>query len=133
MFSKEHYKSTRNLETKQIIFYEKFSSFDRKMDFYLTTSPSASPASSDNLAILQPRTQALTFPRPPCCGGRRVREGKSLGTRLAILLLALTIFSDIFDHNEEISVCYSLVDLMFAFAYNKRTTLGENTVGKCYR
>ena len=34
----------------------------------------------------------------------------------------------VFDHKEEISVCYSLVDVMFAFAYDKRATLGESTV-----
>ena len=35
MFSKENYMSDRNFETKLIIFDEKFSSLDRKMDFYL--------------------------------------------------------------------------------------------------
>ena len=40
MFSKENYKSVRNFETKQILFHEKFSSLDKKMDFYLTTSTS---------------------------------------------------------------------------------------------
>ena len=43
MFIKEIYKSTRSLETKKIIFLEKFSSSDRKMDFYLTTSASTLP------------------------------------------------------------------------------------------
>ena len=40
----------------------------------------------------------------------------------------LTLLLDLIDHKDEISVCYGLVDIIFAFAYNKRTTLGENTV-----
>ena len=40
----------------------------------------------------------------------------------------LTVLPDVFDHKEEISVCYSLVEIMFAFAYDKRATLGESTV-----
>ena len=43
MFIKENYKSTRSLKTKYIIFHKKFSSSDRKMDFYLTTSASTLP------------------------------------------------------------------------------------------
>ena len=43
MFSKENCKSTRNLETKQIIFHEKFSSFYRKINFYSTISASTFP------------------------------------------------------------------------------------------
>jgi hypothetical protein len=31
-------KSTKNLETKEILFHEDFSSLDWKMDLYLTTS-----------------------------------------------------------------------------------------------
>ena len=37
MFIKENFKSTRSLKTKYIIFHEKFSSSDRKIDFYWTT------------------------------------------------------------------------------------------------
>ena len=40
----------------------------------------------------------------------------------------LTVLPDVFDHKEEISVCYSLAEIMFAFAYDKRATLGESTV-----
>ena len=44
MFRKENYKSTRNLETMQIIsVHEEFNSLDQKMDFYLTTSDSNFP------------------------------------------------------------------------------------------
>ena len=43
MFIKENYKSTRSFKTKQIIFHDKFSSSDWKMDFYLTTSASTLP------------------------------------------------------------------------------------------
>ncbi|XP_028416679.1 protein SHQ1 homolog isoform X2 [Dendronephthya gigantea] len=34
----------------------------------------------------------------------------------------------VFEKKEENFVCYSLVDIIFAYAYNKRTTFGENTV-----
>ena len=43
MFSKENYKSTRNLELNYIKLNEKFASLARKMDFYLTTSGSIFP------------------------------------------------------------------------------------------
>lgn len=32
------------------------------------------------------------------------------------------------DQREEHSACLSLIDILFAYAYNVRTTLGENTV-----
>ena len=35
---------------------------------------------------------------------------------------------DLLDDKEEMSAFFSLVDIIFAFAYNKRTMLGENTV-----
>ena len=38
VFNKESSTSARDLETKQIIFHEKFDNLDRKMDFYLATS-----------------------------------------------------------------------------------------------
>ena len=40
MFSKENYKSTRNLEAKKIILHEEFNGFDREIEFCLTTSAS---------------------------------------------------------------------------------------------
>ena len=43
MFIIENYRSIRSLKTKKIIFHEKFSSSDRKMDFYFTTSASTLP------------------------------------------------------------------------------------------
>lgn len=39
-----------------------------------------------------------------------------------------SIALDLLDCKEEKSAFFSLVDIIFAFAYNKRTTLGENTV-----
>lgn len=39
MFNKANYKPTRNLKSK-LIYYEEFSSLDRKMGFYLKTGAS---------------------------------------------------------------------------------------------
>jgi hypothetical protein len=43
MFGYENYGSDKNMESKQTILWEIFSCFNRKMDFYLTASPSPFP------------------------------------------------------------------------------------------